>query len=329
MQPQCAKKLSECLRGATSLTLVLATNWVLAQPYPIQPIRLIVPWPPGGGVDTSARIVAQPLSQRLGQNIVIENRPGAGGNIGTELAAKAKPDGYTLLMGSVSPNAINIHLYPKLAFEPLKDFEPIGYVTEVPNILVVPGNASASTAQELIAQARINPGKLNYGTAGVGSSQHLAAAMLIRAAQIDIVHVPYKGTGPLTQALLTGEVSAANIGLGLVLNHVQDGRLVGLAISGPRNEGVLPAVPDVGKIVPGSEFVSWQALFVPARTPRAAIDKLNAVLLRVVAAPEIKARMQETGMATVTSTPAEMAKIVADDLANYRDLVRRLGLKPN
>ena len=167
-----------------------------AQPYPSQPIRLIVPWPPGGGVDTAARIIGQPLGQRLGQSIVIENRPGAGGNIGTELAARAKPDGYSLLMGSVSPNAINVHLYSRLGFDPVKDFVPIVYVTAVPNILVVPANSPANTAHELIAAARANPGKLNYGSAGVGSSQHLAAAMLIVATKINIVHCRTRARPP-------------------------------------------------------------------------------------------------------------------------------------
>ena len=174
--------------------LLACAGVVQGQPYPSQPIRLIVPWPPGGGVDTAARIIAQPLGARLGQSIVIENRPGAGGNIGTELAARAKPDGYSLLMGSVSPNAINVHLYARLGFDPVKDFVPIVYVTAVPNILVVPTSSPANTAHELIAEARANPGKLNYGSAGVGSSQHLAAAMLIASTKINIVHVPYKGT---------------------------------------------------------------------------------------------------------------------------------------
>src|SRR3954467_2461738 len=159
--------------------LVVLAGAAQAQGYPSQPIRLIVPWPPGGGVDTSARIVAQPLGARLGQNIVIENRPGAAGNIGTEAASKAKPDGYTLLMGSSSPNAINVHLYSRLGFDPVKDFVPIGFVTSVPNILVVPANSPHADGNALIAFAKANPGKLNYGSAGVGSSQHLAAAMLI------------------------------------------------------------------------------------------------------------------------------------------------------
>src|SRR6185436_18526839 len=184
------------MRTGWLAALLLCAAAAHAQNYPNQPIKLIVPWPPGGGVDTSARIIAQPLSERLGQSIVIDNRPGAGGNIGTEIAARSKPDGYTLVMASSSPNAINIHIYPKLAFEPLKDFAAIGYVTAVPNILVVPGGSPFNSAQELLAHIKANPGKVNYGSAGVGSSQHLAASMLIASTGANIVHVPYKGTSP-------------------------------------------------------------------------------------------------------------------------------------
>src|ERR1043165_7516415 len=185
------------MRASCLLALLLAVSGAaFAQAYPHQPVKLIVPWPPGGGVDTSARIVSNPLAERLGQNIVIDNRPGAGGNIGTEIAARSRADGYTLLMGSSSPNAINVHLYSRLGFEPLKDFAPIVFVTAVPNVLVVPGNSPFNTAQELMAHIKANPGKVYYGSAGIGSSQHLAAAMLIASTKADIVHVPYKGTSP-------------------------------------------------------------------------------------------------------------------------------------
>src|SRR4051812_10015788 len=183
------------LRFWPALLAVVAGS-ALAQGYPSQPIRLIVPWPPGGGVDTSARIVAQPLGARLGQNIVIENRPGAAGNIGTEAASKAKADGYTLLMGSSSPNAINVHLYSRLGFDPVKDFVPIGFVTSVPNILVVPGNSPHSSGKGLLEFAKTNPGKLNYGSAGGGSSQPLPPPVVIPSTRNQNVHLPDKGTPP-------------------------------------------------------------------------------------------------------------------------------------
>ena len=222
--------------------LLFFSTGLQAQTYPNQPIRLIVPWPPGGGVDTSARIIAQPLSERLGQSIVIDNRPGAGGNIGTEIAAKAKPDGYTLVMASSSPNAINIHIYPKLPFEPLKDFASIVYVTAVPNILVVPGASPLNSAQELLAHVKANPGKVNYGSAGVGSSQHLAASMLIAATGIDIVHVPYKGTGPAETDLIAGHI-AMMLDTTACLPFVAGGRMKAFAVASKARNPALPNVP--------------------------------------------------------------------------------------
>jgi tripartite-type tricarboxylate transporter receptor subunit TctC len=175
--------------------------------YPNQPIKLMVPWPAGGGVDTTARILSDLLGQRLGQPFVVDNRGGAGGNIGTELAARQKPDGYNLLMSSISPNAVNISLYGKLGFDPVKDFEPVIYVSAVPNILVVPADSPFKSVKDVVDAARANPGKFNYGSAGVGSSQHLAAVQFAAAAKIDIVHVPYKGTAPAEADLAAGHIS--------------------------------------------------------------------------------------------------------------------------
>src|SRR3954469_22705318 len=222
--------------------LIVLAGAAHAQSYPSQPIRLIVPWPPGGGVDTSARIISVPLAQRLGQSIVIENRPGAGGNIGTEIAARAKPDGYTLLMGSISPNAINVHLYSRLGFDPVKDFAPIGFVTSVPNILVVPANSPHADGNALIAFAKANPGKLNYASAGVGSSQHLAAAMLIAATGAQIVHVPYKGTAPAEQDLMGGFVGMM-LDTTACLPFVAGGRMKALAVASKSRNPALPEVP--------------------------------------------------------------------------------------
>src|SRR5262245_59466550 len=277
------------MAGAKWLGAVLlaCAGLAQAQPYPSQPIRLIVPWPPGGGVDTAARIIGQPLGQRLGQSIVIENRPGAGGNIGTELAARAKPDGYSLLMGSVSPNAINVHLYSRLGFDPIKDFVPIVYVTAVPNILVVPASSPASTAHELIAEARARPGKLNYGSAGVGSSQHLAAAMLIAATKIHIVHVPYKGTSAAETDLIAGHI-ALLLDTTACLPFVTAGKMKALAVAAKARNPALPNVPTFEEIgVPGVLSGAWYGLMAPAGTPREIIDKVNAEADAVLRDPEM------------------------------------------
>ena len=263
-------------RWSTAALLLLAAAVHARQNYPVQPIKLIVPWPPGGGVDTSARIISQPLSERLGQSIVIENRGGAGGNIGTEIAAKAKADGYTLLMGSSSPNAINIHIYPKLGFDPLKDFTSIVYVTAVPNVLVVPGNAPANSAQELLAYIKANPGKVNYGSAGVGSSQHLAASMLIAATGINIVHVPYKGTSPAETDLIAGHI-AMMLDTTACLQFIAGGRMKALAVASKARNPALPNVPTFDELgIPGVYSSARQAAAQPPNSSASSLRKRGA-----------------------------------------------------
>jgi len=295
--------------------------------YPNQPIRLIVPWPPGGGVDTMARLIAQPLGQRLGQSIVVENKPGAGGNIGTEQAVRSKPDGYTLLMGSISPNAVNVHLYSKLPFHITKDFTPIAYVSSVPNILVVPANAPANTAQELIAQAKAQPGKLNYGSAGVGSSQHLAAIMLIAATRIDIVHVPYKGTAPAEADLVAGHVSLM-LDTTTCLPFVAGGKMKALAVAARQRNPALPNVPTFDEIgVPNVYSSSWYGLMAPAGLPRDIVDRLNKEVNEILAMPEIRKRLTDLGADTNIGTPEDFGKFIAAEIERYGDIVKASGAK--
>jgi len=316
----------------------MRTGWVAAllfcaaavqaqQNYPYQPIKLIVPWPPGGGVDTSARIIAQPLSERLGQGIVIENRGGAGGNIGTEVAARAKPDGYTLLMASSSPNAINIHIYPKLPFDPLKDFTAIGYVTAVPNILVVPGNAPANTAQELLAYIKANPGKVNYGSAGVGSSQHLAASMLIAATGANIVHVPYKGTGPAETDLIAGHI-AMMLDTTACLPFVAGGRMKALAVASKSRNPALPNVPTFDELgIPNVYSSAWYGLMAPAGLPLEIVNRVNTELNAVLKSPEVRKKIADFGGEQGGGTPAEFDRFVASELKRYADIVKASGAK--
>jgi len=304
-----------------------AAELAQAQPYPSQPVKLIVPWPPGGGVDTSARIISAPLGQRLGQTIVIENRPGAGGNIGTEIAARAKPDGYTLLMGSISPNAINVHLYSRLGFDPVKDFAPIGFVTSVPNILVVPANSPHASARELIGYAKANPAKLNYGSGGVGSSQHLAAAMLIAATGIQIVHVPYKGTAPAEQDLIGGFVSMM-LDTTACLPFVAGGRMKALAVASKARNPALPNVPTFEEIgVTGVYSSSWYGLLAPAGTPKEAIERVNAELNAVLKSPETRKRLADFGGEQGGGTPEEFGRFMASETARYADIVKASGAR--
>ena len=257
------------------VVLVCWSALSFAQTYPSQALKLTVPWPPGGGVDTTARMIAQPLATALGQAVVIENKPGAGGNIGTEQFARAKPDGYSILMGSLSPNAVNIHMYKKLGFDPVADFLPVIYVSAVPNILVVPTNSPVKNVAELIALAKANPGKLNYGSAGVGSSQHLAGIVFIQSTGVEVVHVPYKGTAPAEADLMAGHVSFM-LDTTACLALIAGGKLRALAVASKERNPALPDTPTFDELgIPGVHVSSWYGVMVPAGTPKPIIDRLN------------------------------------------------------
>jgi tripartite-type tricarboxylate transporter receptor subunit TctC len=315
------------MRALLAAVLLAGTTAVQSQAYPSGPIKLIVPWPPGGGVDTSARIIAQPLSQRLGQSIVVDNRPGAGGNIGTAAAAAAKPDGYTLLMGSVSPNAINVHLYSRLGFDPAKDFAPIVFLTLVPNILVVPANSPANSAHELIKLAKDNPGKINYGSGGVGSSQHLAAAMFIKATGVDIVHVPYKGTAPAEADLIAGHISML-LDTTACLPFVAAGKMKALAVASKARNPALPSVPTFDELgIPGVLSASWYGLMAPAGTPRAIIDKINSEVNALLRTPEMRKRLADFGGEVGGGTPEDFGRFMAGETARYADIIKASGAK--
>jgi tripartite-type tricarboxylate transporter receptor subunit TctC len=312
--------------GVVAAWMLLAGT-AFGQAYPTQPIRLIVPWPPGGGVDTSARIIAQPFGERLGQSIVIDNKPGAAGNIGTEQAARAKPDGYTLLMGSVSPNAINPHLYARLGFEPVKDFAPIALVASVPNILVVQPNAPFNSVQDLIAMAKANPGKLNYGSGGVGSSQHLATEMFKRATGVDIVHVPYKGTAPAELGLMSGDVTLL-LDTTACLPFIAGGKMKALAVASKVRNPALPNVPTLDELgIQGVYAGAWYGVMAPAGTPREIVARLNRELNAVLATPEMKKRMVEFGAEIGGGTPEAFGQFMASEVVRYADVVKLSGAK--
>jgi len=315
------------MRSGLAAALLICAASVHAQSYPVQPVKLIVPWPPGGGVDTSARIISQPLSERLGQSIVIENRGGAGGNIGTEMAAKARPDGYTLLMGSSSPNAINIHIYPKLPFDPLKDFTPIVYVTAVPNILVVPGDSPHGNALDLIAHIKANPGTVNYGSAGVGSSQHLAASMLITSLGIKIVHVPYKGTGPAEMDLIAGHI-AMMLDTTACLPFVASGRMKALAVASKARNPALPNVPTFDELgIAGVYSSAWYGIMAPAGIPQEVTTRINAEVNAILKTPEMIKRLAAFGGEPGGGSPSDFGRFIQSELTRYADIVKASGAK--
>ena len=304
-----------------------APGAAFAQAYPSGPIKLIVPWPPGGGVDTSARIIVQPLADRLGQSIVIDNRGGAGGNIGTEQAARAKPDGYTLVMASSSPHAINPHIYSKLPFEPIKDFVPIAAVASVPSILVVPPNSPYKTVQDIIAAAKAAPGKLTYGSAGVGSSQHLAGAIFMRATGTEMLHVPYKGTAPAETDLMAGHVSLM-LDTTACLPLVAGGKLRALAVASKVRNPALPNVPTFDELgVPNVYSSIWYGIAAPAGTPKEIVNRINAEVNALLQTPEMKRRMAEFGAEAGSGSPENYLTFWESEHKRFGEIVRLSGAK--
>jgi tripartite-type tricarboxylate transporter receptor subunit TctC len=293
-----------------------------AQSYPARPIRLVVPFAPGGGTDIGARILSEGLTQTLGQTMVIDNRPGAGSVLGCEIVAKSAPDGYTLLLGNISM-AFNAALYKKLPFDTLRDFIPVSLVTDQPNILVAHPSLPAKSFKELLTLARSQPGKLTYGSAGLGAGTHLAMEMLMMSQKIDLVHVPYKGTGPALTALLGNQISVFFSTFASALPHVRAERLRAYAVTSAKRAPTLPEVPTVAESgVPGYEYSTWYGLLAPARTPRAITDKLNQTTVAVLNSPDYRQRLLAQGMDPFPSTAAHYSAYLKSETAKWTKVVQ-------
>jgi len=316
------------LRFGLLLVMLLncAGGSALAQGYPNRPIRIIAPFPAGGGYDFLSRLVGAEMSKTFGQPVVVENKVGANGNIGTDAAAKAAPDGYTLLMGGNSPLALNVGLYPKLSYDPIKDFEPISRVAIQPNLLAAHPTIPVKSVAELIQYAKANPGKLTYGSNGNGSPQHLAAELLKQMAGVDIVHVPYKGAAPMGAALLAGEVSLAFNIILLPLPHVQSGRLTGLAVASSSRSPLAPGLATMSELGFPIDIDTWYALLAPAGTPRDMVARLNAETVRIVNLPELKERTRSQGIELGGSTPEELAAFMRADIARWTKAIREMRI---
>jgi tripartite-type tricarboxylate transporter receptor subunit TctC len=318
------------MRKGTWLAAVALTLAGLAQAqYPSQPIKLIVPWPPGGGVDTSARLTSLPLATRLGQPVVIENKPGAGGNVGTEGFIRANPDGYTLLMASVSPNAINPNIYlSKLPFDPIKDFTPVILVASVPNVLVVPANSPFNSVADIVKAAKERPGKLNYGSAGVGSSQHLAAELFKSlAGNLNIVHVPYKGTSAAETDLIAGHIDVL-LDTTTCLPFIAAGKMKALAVASKQRNPALPNVPTFDELgIPGVYSGAWYGYMGPANMPKEIVAKLNAELNAVLKTDDMKKKMADFGAEVGGGTPEDFGNFVAAEIKRYGPIVKMAGVK--
>lgn len=305
-----------------------SASTTLAQPYPSKPIRVIVPFAPGGGVDFTARLVGQKLGAALNQGVVVDNRAGAGGVIGTELAAKATPDGYTLLLGSAGPLSILPGMAGRLPYDPLRDFAPVALVASLPFLLVVHPSLPVKSVAELIAYAKARPGQLNYGTAGNGSTTHLATELFKSMARIDIVHVPYKGVAPAVADLLAGQVQLMAGDLSTLTPQVKAGRLRALAVTGARRSALAPELPTIAESgVAGFEASGWFGVLAQAATPRTLVLRLNAIIVTAIAEADARERLGALGGDVVGGTPAEFAARLRDDLAKWGRLIKTLGLK--
>ena len=292
---------------------------------PDRPIRLVVPFAPGGSTDVTARLVAEAIAPRLGQPVVIENRPGAGGNIGSESVARAAPDGHTLVMGTSSTHATNPALYRNLPYQPLRDFAPVAQVAFIPNLLVVHPDVPARDLPALIALGKARPGSLNFGNAGSGTSQHLSAAMIASRAGIEVTHVAYRGGAPAVTDLLGGKIQAMAAPLVEVIAHVQAGRLRALAITTARRSSLLPDVPTIAETIPGFEVALWNGIFAPAGTPPAAVQRISTAIAEALRTEEMRARLAQQGSEPVGSTPAQFTAFIAAEIPKWAELVRISG----
>jgi tripartite-type tricarboxylate transporter receptor subunit TctC len=315
-----------CLLIAAALTL--AATPLAAQPYPSRPIRLLVPYPPGGATDLIARVIGQALGTRLGQNVVIENRPGSNGNMAAENAARAAPDGHTLLLGSDSMFGINPNLYSHMPVDAFKDFVAISSL--IANQIVLtsgPGLKDVSTFAEFIAVARRTKPPLLYASIGNGSQHHLAMEILKQRAGIDLVHVPYRGGGPAANALLSGEIPVM-FGGGSTVPLIKAGNLKGLAVTGPKPSAELPDLPRIAEIYPGFEITPWQGLFAPIGTPDAIITRLRVEVDVILKLPEVVDRLAAAGTGEpLILSPAEFAALIRRDYDRYGEVIRAIGLK--
>jgi tripartite-type tricarboxylate transporter receptor subunit TctC len=299
-----------------------------AQAFPTKPVRLVVPFPPGGPLDAVGRAIADKLTQAWGQSVVIDNRPGAGGNIGADLVAKSPPDGYTVVMGALSTHAVNPSLYPKMPYDAVKDFAPITLVAITPNVLVVNPALPVNSVKELIAYAKANPGKLSFGSGSNGSAGHLAGELFKVDTGADIVHIPYKGGAPAMQALLSGDTQLMFDNLANSMPQVKAGKLKALAVTTGERSALVPDLPTMAEAgVPGFDIATWFGLMAPAGTPAGIVAKWNADVTKILNSPDMRERLTAQGAEAAPTTPAEFAAFIQAELSKYARIVKTSGAK--
>ena len=314
------------LRVSALAATCLASTLALAQQWPVKPISLVVPFPPGGSSDVLARALTDKLSQALGQTVIVESKPGAGATLGADYVAKAKPDGYTLLMGAVH-HTIATSVYKKLPYDFQKNFVPITTVALVPNVLTVNASSPAKDVKGLIALAKASPGKLSYGSNGNGTAQHLIGTQFSKLTGVDILHVPYKGSSPLVTDLLGGQIEMSFDTLTPVYQHVKGGKLRALAVTTSKRSAALPDVPTLAESgLKDFDLGTWFGVLAPAGTPKDIVARLNAEMVKIINSPDFKKRMAEVGAEPIGNSPAEMAKQIKDDTDKYARLVKEANV---
>ena len=318
------RKFLQLAAGAAALPVL--SQIARAQAYPTRPVRLVVGFPPGGTADIVARVIGQWLAERLGQPFVIENRPGAGGNVGTEAVVHAPPDGYTLLLVN-PPNAINATLYERLNYNFIRDIAPVAGIMRVPLVMEVNPSVPTKTVSEFIAYVRANPGKVNMASAGIGTSDHVSGELFKMMTGVNMVHVPYRGSGPALTDLLGGQVQVLFDPIPASLEHIKAGRLRPLAVTTATHSEVLPDIPPVSDVLPGFEASSWFGVGVPKNTSADIIDKLNKEFNAALADPKVKARFADLGGTVLAGTPAEFGKLIADETEKWAKVIKFAGVK--
>ena len=316
------------VRSLIALSALFLCAAAVAQPFPSKQIRVVVPFPPGGAVDFYARVVQQGLAEALGQTVVIDNRAGASGMVGAEHVAKSPPDGYTLLLGNIASLAINVGIYPKMPYDPVKDFTPIMRTIDVNYVLVVHPSVPATTVAELVAHAKANPGKLAYGSAGSGSLPHLATELFKAGTGIDMVHVPYKGGGPMVTDLLGGTVHVVIGDQANLMPHVKSGKLRALAVASARRSPNYPELPTIAEAgVPGFQATAWNALVAPAGTPPDVVRRIHDAFAKTMAQPAVREKLMGAGLEPVGDTPEELARFIPAEIAKWSKIAKDVGAK--
>ena len=311
----------------TALQLAIAGP-AAAQSYPVKSIRWISPWPAGGANDIFSRAIGQKIAESLGQQVLVDNRPGAAGTIGSDIAAKAPADGYTLVMGSSPTHAIAPALYPALPYDPVRDFAAVTLVGSVPNVLVLHPSVPAKTVKEFIAVAKARPGKLNFASTGNGTSQHLSAELFKFMAGLDMVHIPYKGTAPALTELVAGQVDLAFENMPALIPHIQAGRLRALAVTTTKRSAVMPELPTIAEAaLPGYDASVWFGVFAPAGTPRPVIDRLHGEILKALQTQDLKSRMIAMGTDVSGMGPDDFSAYVRKEIPKWANLVKAAGVK--